>query len=149
MSDADDGDDMNRAKRVQERRTSRRDRGRQRGSQMDNTSNTSGSSDVSEASVASDIDETSGSDVTDERSESDETDNSTAVRDQTHVAMYLEEELAEDLDLRFTELKVQYQKKDGEKIEKNRDFYPALARSAVNDTTLTEELGLAKDDEET
>ena len=34
----------------------------------------------------------------------------------------------------------------GEKIQKNRDFYPALARAAINNTTIEEELGLDGED---
>jgi hypothetical protein len=57
--------------------------------------------------------------------------------------MYLEEGLAGDLDLRFQELRLQYQREHGEKIQKNRDFYPALARAAINNTTVEDELGLS------
>ena len=56
--------------------------------------------------------------------------------------MYLEESLAEDLDLRVDELQLAYRKEHGEKMTKNGEFYPALARAAINDTAVTEELGL-------
>ncbi|MDL0135107.1 HNH endonuclease [Halobacterium salinarum] len=64
------------------------------------------------------------------------------MKDLQHVAMYLDEELADDLDTRFKELDLKYKKVHGEGIEKNRDFYPAVARATINNTTVEEELGL-------
>ncbi|WP_143095544.1 HNH endonuclease signature motif containing protein [Halopelagius inordinatus] len=65
-----------------------------------------------------------------------------SVREKTHVAMYFDQELADDLDLRFDELNLEYRREHGEKMTKNGDFYPALVRSVVNDTTVRKELGL-------
>ena len=146
----DSDDEMDRAERISNRRTSRRseERGRTEWS-MDSdsndqseTSNTDGASDSNDQSETSNTDGASGPNDQSETSETSGTSDSSAVRDQKHVAMYLEESLAEDLDLRFDELQLAYRKEHGEKMTKNGEFYPALARAAIKDTRVTEELGL-------
>jgi hypothetical protein len=56
--------------------------------------------------------------------------------------MYLDPELVEELDLRFDELNLQYRRENGEKMQKNTEFYPAMVRAAINNTTIEAELGL-------
>lgn len=106
-------------------------------------------SQTDDTSQASNTDNPSGVDDSGDGIQTDDSNNTavtsgTAVRDQTHVAMYLPEDLADDLDLRFDELNLEYRKEYGEKMTKNGEFYPALARAAINDTTLREELGLGE-----
>ena len=120
-----------RADRVRDLRESRQEGRGDESSQTDERNNTSDSSQASNTSVT---------DESDKRSQ----DPQTSVRDQTHVAMYLEEGLAEDLDLRFDELALEYRREHGEKMTKNGEFYPALAQAAIKDTTLREELGLSE-----
>ena len=121
-----------RADRVRNLREDRqRSRGRDENSQTDEMSETSDRSQASNTSVSDEKDKSSQK-------------NQTSVRDQKHVAMYLEEDLADDLDMRFDELALEYRREHGEKMEKNTDFYPALARAAINDTTLRDELGLTE-----
>lgn len=55
--------------------------------------------------------------------------------------LYLDDELAKEVDLTFDELALQA-KRDDEDLKKNRDFYPAVFRAALNETSITEELGL-------
>lgn len=110
-------------------------------SQRDDASDTDESDQTSNTSESS---QASNTPVTDEKDKSSQ-ENQTSLRDQTHVAMYLEEDLAEDLDLRFDELNLQYRKEHGEKMTKNGVFYPALARAAINNTTIEEELGLSEE----
>ena len=146
----DDGSDRadNIADRRQERKT-RRSRGRGRDSQTNNTDVRNEASGSDDSTVNTEVDSTASVDDVGERDETDESDNTdgTPVREQTHVAMYLSPKLADDLDLRFDELSLEYRKEHGEKMTKNGDFYPALAEAAINDTTLREELGLSDSDE--
>lgn len=58
--------------------------------------------------------------------------------------MYLPDDLVDDLDFRFDELNVKYRRKYGKKMEKNKDFYPAMVKSTINNTTIEEELGLTE-----
>lgn len=124
-----------RADRVRERRRNRRSPDRE-------DSQTTETDDVDQASETSQTHQTSQMDESDQSNEA----NQTPVREQTHVAMYLDDDLAEQLDLRFDELALQYRREHGEKLTKNGEFYPALARAAINDSTVREELGLADDE---
>lgn len=134
------------ASRREERKT-RRSRSRGRESQTDNTDDredTSGTDDTSRSSdtSAQSADNTSETEQTNLADDSD----GTTVREQRHVAMYLGEDLADDLDLRFDELNLEYRRKYGEKMTKNGEFYPAVARATINNTTIREELGLERDE---
>ena len=72
-----------------------------------------------------------------ESSESAET-----VRSRKNVNMYLPDGLVDDMQLRYSELNVQWQREHGEELPKNAEFYPAVLRAALDDTTVAEELGL-------
>ena len=144
MADDDRGDRAdNIADRRQERKT-RRSRGRGRDSQTNNTDVRNGASGADDSTVNTEVDSTALPDDADEGEQARQANNTdeTPVREQTHVAMYLSPDLADDLDLRFDELSLEYRREHGEKMTKNGDFYPALAEAAINDTTLREELGL-------
>lgn len=56
-----------------------------------------------------------------------------SVKDRPSVLMYIPEDLREDLDLTFDELKLELRKENGEEIKKNEDYYPAVIRSGLND----------------
>lgn len=58
--------------------------------------------------------------------------------------IYLPDDVVDDLDLRFDELALEA-KRAGDGIKKNRDFYPALVRAALNETSIEKELGLESD----
>jgi len=69
-------------------------------------------------------------------------ENSETVRSRKNVNMYLPDGLVDDMQLRYSELNVQWQREHGEELPKNAEFYPAVLRAALGDTTIAEELGL-------
>ena len=126
-----DDESLDRAERINERRSgrSRSSRGRSR---------------------ADDSDQTDNSDKTDNTQQMDstaQTSNSgeTPVREKKHVPMYLSEEKAEQLDMYFEELSLRHRKEHGEPLQKNRDFYPALVEALTEDKDIEEVLGLSED----
>lgn len=56
--------------------------------------------------------------------------------------IYLPDDVVDDLDIRYSEVNVEWQRKHGEQLPKNERFYPALVRAAINETSIEEELGL-------
>jgi len=56
--------------------------------------------------------------------------------------IYLPDDVVDDLDIRYSEVNVEWQREHGEQLPKNERFYPALVRAAINETTIEEELGL-------
>ncbi|EMA25648.1 hypothetical protein [Haloarcula argentinensis] len=72
-----------------------------------------------------------------------ETEESGGVRERRNVNMYLPDELVDDLQLRYSELNVQWRREHGEDLPKNNKFYPAVIKSSLRNTTVREELGLA------
>lgn len=54
-----------------------------------------------------------------------------AVKNRPSVLMYLPEELHRELDIRFDELNAQYKREHGEGLQKNRDYYPAIVKAAL------------------
>ncbi|MDZ7764830.1 MAG: hypothetical protein U5K00_10420 [Melioribacteraceae bacterium] len=56
--------------------------------------------------------------------------------------IYLPDDVVDDLDIRYSEVNVEWQREHGEQLPKNERFYPALVRAAINETSLEEELGL-------
>lgn len=69
--------------------------------------------------------------------ESAQTDN---IKDRPSVLMYLTEEIHSELDLRFDELNLQHKREHGEALEKNRDFYPAVIKAALEGKEIQEVL---------
>ncbi|TKX36631.1 HNH endonuclease [Halorubrum sp. CGM4_25_10-8A] len=57
--------------------------------------------------------------------------------------IYLPDDVVDDLDIRYSEVNVEWQREHGEQLPKNERFYPALVRAAINETSLEEELGLS------
>jgi len=72
--------------------------------------------------------------ATEARAETGETATQSVKDEWQQVAVYLPEDLQQDLNLRFEEINLEAAR-DGEEIEKLRDFYPAVI-----------ELGLASDE---
>ena len=102
-----------------------------------NTSKTSTSSSTSKNSKRTKTPETSKSQKTAESEESSGT-----VRERKNVNMYLPEELVDDLQLRYSELNVEWRRHHGEDMPKNEEFYPAAVRAALGESSIEEELGL-------
>lgn len=82
---------------------------------------------------------------TEESEKSDETAESNGVRERRNVNMYLPDGLVDDLQLRYSELNVQWRREHGEDLPKNDEFYPAVIESSLQDTTIEKELGLAEE----
>ena len=64
------------------------------------------------------------------------------VRERKNVNMYLPESLVDKLQLRYSELNVEWRRQHGEDMPKNEEFYPAVIRSSLSETSIKEELGL-------
>ena len=71
------------------------------------------------------------------KEESEET-----IRDRKNVNMYLPEADVQEMQIRFDELNARHRRVHGRAMEKNRDYYPAIVRAALNETSLEEELDL-------
>ncbi|TKX43733.1 HNH endonuclease [Halorubrum sp. ARQ200] len=56
--------------------------------------------------------------------------------------IYLPDDVVDNLDIRYSEVNVEWQREHGEQLPKNERFYPALVRAAINETTIEAELGL-------
>ena len=56
--------------------------------------------------------------------------------------IYLPDDVVDDLDIRYSEVNVEWQREHGEQLPKNERFYPALVRAAINETSIEVELGL-------
>jgi len=93
--------------------------------------------DESETAENSEASETSKSSKKDKSSQESET-----VRSRKNVNMYLPDGLVDDMQLRYSELNVEWQREHGEELPKNAEFYPAVIRAALNDSTVAEELGI-------
>jgi len=56
--------------------------------------------------------------------------------------IYLPDDVVDELDIRYSEVNVEWQREHGEQLPKNERFYPALVRAAINETSIELELGL-------
>ena len=101
------------------------------------TTETSNTSEISKTSKRSKTPEMSKSQKTAESEESSGT-----VRERKNVNMYLPEGLVDDLQLRYSELNVEWRRRHGEDMPKNEEFYPAAVRAALGESSIEEELGL-------
>jgi len=97
---------------------------------------------TSEATETTETAEMAESEETAETAESEETDEGETVRERKNVNMYLPEGLVGDLQLRYSELNVEWRRRHDEDMPKNDEFYPAVIRSALGDASIEEELGL-------
>jgi hypothetical protein len=66
----------------------------------------------------------------------------TSVKERPSVLMYLPDELHGELDIRFDELNARYKREHGEPLEKNRDYYPAVVKAALEGEDLEDVLDL-------
>lgn len=103
-----------------------------------NTSKTPGTTEDTETGVAS------GSSSVSSNGETGQEDSRGRVVDEfKNVNMYLPEELREDLNNVFKQMDLEASIENGIELQKNRDFYPAIIRTAMrNKSDLREELGI-------
>lgn len=66
----------------------------------------------------------------------------TSVKERPSVLMYLPGDLHGELDIRFDELNARYKREHGEPLEKNRDYYPAVVKAALEGEDLEDVLDL-------
>jgi len=135
-----DDESLDRAERINERRSGRSRSSRER-SRSDNSEQTDNTEQSNNSSESDNSDNTKQMDSTAQSSNSD----NTPVREKKHVPMYLTEEKAEELDMFFEELSLQYRKEHGEPLQKNRDFYPALVEALTEGKDIETVLGLSDD----
>lgn len=100
-----------------------------------------------ESSKTSKMENTAETTDTTESEEIDETTKSGGVRERRNVNMYLPDSLVDDLQLRYSELNVQWRREYDEDLLKNDQFYPAVIEAALQDTSIEGELGLRNDGE--
>ena len=101
------------------------------------TGESDNSSKTKETSKTSKTRESDNSSKTTETSKSNET-----IRSRKNINMYLPEQLVDELQLRYSELNVKWRREHGEDMPKNAEYYPAVIRASLNDTTVAEELDL-------
>lgn len=111
------------------------------GSEISEASEPSETAETSETSKTSKTSKTPKSEKTEDTSESTGTSKAT-VRDRKNVNMYLPDRLVDDLQLRYSELNVEWRRQHGDDLPKNERFYPAVIRASLDDTTIEAELGL-------
>lgn len=73
---------------------------------------------------------------TDETEQLGEGPEAESVKNRPSVLMYLPEEIHEELDIRFDELNARHKRVHGEKLEKNRDYYPAVVKAGLESDDL-------------
>lgn len=56
--------------------------------------------------------------------------------------IYLSDDDVDELDIRYSEVNVEWQCEHGEQLPKNERFYPAVIRAGLSGTSIEEELGL-------
>ncbi len=61
----------------------------------------------------------------------DKSEGKTSVKDRPSVLMYIPEDLHRELDIKFDELNLKSKKEKGEKLQKNKDFYPAVIKAGL------------------
>jgi hypothetical protein len=110
--------------------------------QSDQTAEPSETAENNTMSETSKTSKSAESGKTKKNSKTTETEKSGGVRSRKNVNMYLPDDLVDDLQLRYSELNVQWRREHGDDMPKNEEYYPAVIRSALNDTTIEAELGL-------
>jgi len=104
------------------------------------TVETSNTSNTSKTSKSAETPKMSKSKMNAESEENGES--SGTVRERKNVNMYLPETLVDDLQLRYSELNVEWRRRHGEDMPKNEEFYPAAVRAALGESSIEEELSL-------
>ena len=105
--------------------------------EIEESNNISKTSETAETSKTSKTKESNNSSKRSDTSKSDET-----IRSRKNINMYLPEQLVDELQLRYSELNVEWRREHGEDMPKNAEYYPAVIRASLNDTTVAEELDL-------
>ena len=76
--------------------------------------------------------------------EGEETSGGT-VRERKNVNMYLPGDQVSDLQLRYSELNVQWRREYDEDLPKNDQFYPAVIQAALKGTSIEEQLPIGEE----
>lgn len=63
-----------------------------------------------------------------------------SVKDRPSVLMYLPEEVKQEMEIRYSELNARFQREHSRPLQKNRDYYPALIRAALEGRDVTDVL---------
>lgn len=58
--------------------------------------------------------------------------------------IYLPDDVVSDIDIRYSEANVEWQRAHGEQLPKNERFYPAVIRAGLKGTSIEKELGLSE-----
>ncbi|GAA0241299.1 hypothetical protein ACFFQF_29730 [Haladaptatus pallidirubidus] len=127
--------DESRADRLRRRRRKQRDQQSERNTE----SELSNSTDSEQQSTSDTGIESATSDEHVETSETDEPSNSSkpskpmSVKDtQVGTYMYLPENQRSELDFRYKELNLEYERSFGDELEKNRHFYPLVVQAGLD-----------------
>jgi len=67
------------------------------------------------------------------------------VRERKNVNMYLPGDQVSDLQLRYSELNVQWRREYDEDLPKNDQFYPAVIQAALKGTSIEEQLPIGEE----
>jgi hypothetical protein len=79
---------------------------------------------------------------TDELEQSEKRAKSESVKDRPSVLMYLPEGIHQELDIRFDELNAKHKRAHGEKLEKNRHYYPAIVKAGLEGSDVEDVLDI-------
>lgn len=77
-----------------------------------------------------------------EETERSEDSKSESVKNRPSVLMYLPKDVHEELDIRFDELNAKHKRAHGEKLEKNRHYYPAVVKAGLEGSDVEEILDI-------
>lgn len=100
---------------------------------------------TTETNETTEMNDTKATPTTTETSGTSETAETNIKEEWNGRTVYLPDDVVGEVDIRFDELALEA-KRAGEEIKKNRDFYPAVFRAALNETTIEDELGLDSED---
>ena len=110
----------------------------------DRDEDVSGSEETAESSETSKMSKSAETAESDEGTESQETSGGT-VRERRNVNMYLPGDQVSDLQLRYSELNVQWRREYDEDLPKNDQFYPAVIQAALEETSIEEQLPIGEE----
>jgi len=103
------------------------------------------SAETPEKSETSKMSKSSETAESEETSTEAETSEGGTVRERKNVNMYLPEGLVGDLQLRYSELNVEWRREYDDDLPKNDQFYPAVIRAALEGTSVEEQLPLGEE----
>lgn len=122
-------------------------------SEATNTTETMDTTSTAEATPSGETTDTSSTTDTSEMPETSEASETPAPGDEEFQlrehwngrTIYLPDDVVDELDLRYKECSIEWQRQRGGELPKNERFYPAVVRAALNETSIEEELGLAEE----